>query len=146
MFSTRICRTTTVSILVLLTVSALGVISTSPVRAQQQSPGNAGLKQSLHSFYLSLDQARAIALSQASPEFQSQTRGHNIRFNSIYLTFSGARDLSPDSIVVDSVNVVFTDYSNNAGLKNVVVTLDPSFAQLTNVENQHTFHARPAPN
>ena len=146
MFSTRICRTTTVSILVLLTVSALGVISTSPVRAQQQSSENAGLKQSLHSFYLSLDQARAIALSQASPEFQSQTRGHNIRFNSIYLTFSGARDLSPDSIVVDSVNVVFTDYSNNAGLKNVVVTLDPSLAQVTNVETQDSFQAGPVPN
>ena len=142
--SVKIARKIATCLLIFLTTSAIGALYVSPTKAQQ-SIGIEGLKQRLHSLFSSIDQQKAISLARGSPEFQSQTIGHAIQFHSIFLTWSVSSSLSVNSLVWNTVNVVFSYHSATTGLKNVVATIDPGLSKVISVETQDSFRAGPAP-
>ena len=94
------------------------------------------LEQQMRSLDGNIDSAKAIAIAQTSVEFQVAAIGHEVQFNSIFFLFSSSLDSKGTSrVVLTSVNVAFS-YRDVGPWANIVVTLNPTLTQVTNITVQ----------
>ena len=94
------------------------------------------LEQQMRSLDGNIDSAKAIAIAQTSVEFQVAAIGHEVRFSSIFFLFSWSFDSKGTSrVVLTSVNVVFS-YRDVGPWADIVVRLNPTLTQVTNITVQ----------
>jgi len=94
------------------------------------------LEQQMRSLDGNIDSAKAMAIAQTSVEFQVAAIGHEVHFSSIFLLFSSSLDSKgTPAVVLTSVNVVFS-YRDVGPWANIVVTLNPTLTQVTNITVQ----------
>ena len=94
------------------------------------------LEQQMRPLDGNIDSAKAIAIAQTSVEFQVAAIGHEVHFSSIFSLFSSSLDSKgTPGVVLTSVNVVFS-YRDVGPWANIVVTLNPTLTQVTNVTLQ----------
>ncbi len=94
------------------------------------------LEQQMRSLDGNIDSAKAIAIAQTSVEFQVAAIGHEVRFSSIFFLFSWSFDSKGTSrVVLTSANVVFS-YRDVGPWADIVVRLNPTLTQVTNITVQ----------
>lgn len=94
------------------------------------------LEQQMRSLDGNIDSAKAIAIARTSVEFQVAAIGHEVHFSSIFFLFSSSLDSKgTPGVVLTSVNVVFS-YRDVGPWANIVVTLNSTLTQVTNVTVQ----------
>jgi len=107
-----------------------------PIQSYPSTDDTILLEQQMRSLDGNTDSAKAIAIAQTSVEFQDAAIGHEVHFSSIFFLFSSSLD-SKDRprVVLTSVNVVFS-YRDVGPWATVVVTLNPTLTQVTNITVQ----------
>src|SRR5206468_5533179 len=73
---------------------------------------------------LSVDSQRAISLANESPGFQARIAGASYQFNSIYEEVSWCLKTANPSVVIDTVNVVYSHLDVDGAGTNIVATED----------------------
>lgn len=85
----------------------------------------------------SVDFAKAISLATSSPAFQSITSAATYQFNSIYEEFSWSPFAATPSVVMNTVNVVYSHRSTDRNGTNVVAVEDSGLARIVKLTIQN---------
>jgi hypothetical protein len=90
----------------------------------------------------SLESQRAISLATSSPTFQAKIVGAPYQFNSIYEEFSWSPAAATPSVVMNTVNVVYSHHNTDGTGTNVVAIEDSGLSKVVDVTVQNGMKMR----